>query len=130
MQTIDLFGPGRCMFASNFPVDKLLASPSLDSLEGLVAAQHSLVADLEEEDRRALFHDTAARVYKFVAPPLAAPASPATPAAPTTTTQAEGQEQEQKQGGGEGPTASVAAMEAPAEGKEEAAAAAEAEATV
>lgn len=67
-QTIDLFGPGRCMFASNFPVDKLLAS--LDSLEALVAAQHALVADMEEEDRRALFHDTAARVYKFVASPV------------------------------------------------------------
>lgn len=40
-ETIGLFGPARCMFASNFPVDKLLAS--LDSLEGLVAAQHALV---------------------------------------------------------------------------------------
>lgn len=41
-QTIALFGPGRCMFASNFPVDKLLVA-SLESLEGLVAAQHALV---------------------------------------------------------------------------------------
>lgn len=62
-----MFGPARCMFASNFPVDKQLAS--LESLEPLVAAQHALVADMEEEDRRVLFHDTAARVYKFLAPP-------------------------------------------------------------
>jgi predicted TIM-barrel fold metal-dependent hydrolase len=60
LATIDCFGPGRSMFASNFPVDRLYSTASM-----LYAAFHGLVADFSDHDRKALFHDTAIRVYRL-----------------------------------------------------------------
>ena len=55
---IDLFGPSRCMFGSNFPVDSVCAS--LPTIFGGFAA---IVADLAPDERRGLFHDNAIRIY-------------------------------------------------------------------
>ncbi len=60
LATLDCFGPGRAMFASNFPVDRLYSSA-----DALYAAFHDLVADFSDHDRKALFHDTACRVYRL-----------------------------------------------------------------
>ncbi len=57
---IDCFGPERCMFESNFPVDKQSCSYAV-----LWNAFKKLVADGSESDRSALFHDTATRVYRL-----------------------------------------------------------------
>jgi predicted TIM-barrel fold metal-dependent hydrolase len=58
--TIAIFGIARCMFASNFPVDGLVAS--LDTiLDGFDRATRSF----GEETRRALFHDNAMRIYRL-----------------------------------------------------------------
>jgi predicted TIM-barrel fold metal-dependent hydrolase len=57
-QTIDLFGPARCLFGSNFPIEKLWTSYA--ELVGVVRACLSGFADHE---RRAVLHDTAARLY-------------------------------------------------------------------
>ncbi|MFT5046666.1 MAG: L-fuconolactonase [Porticoccaceae bacterium] len=58
MHTIECFGPDRCMFASNFPVDKLsIAYPIL--YNGL----KKLVADFSEDEKDAMFYGTAARIY-------------------------------------------------------------------
>jgi predicted TIM-barrel fold metal-dependent hydrolase len=59
--TIDIFGVDRCMFASNFPVDSVCAT--FDEIYG---GFFEIVADLPESDRRALFHDNAARYYRPV----------------------------------------------------------------
>jgi predicted TIM-barrel fold metal-dependent hydrolase len=57
---IDQFGPDRCMFESNFPVDK----PSY--AYGVVwNAFKRLSKDYSSSERAALFHDTAARVYRL-----------------------------------------------------------------
>lgn len=57
---IDCFGPDRCMFESNFPVDKLSVSyPVLWNAFKLIGAAYS------EPERQALFHDTAKRVYRL-----------------------------------------------------------------
>ncbi len=56
---IELFGPRRCMFASNFPMDKV--SGSLATLYG---AFDRITADLDDADRRALFAETALRFYR------------------------------------------------------------------
>ncbi len=56
---IAIFGADRCMFASNYPVDKL-AGPFSTIFDGFRQA----VADLEDSDRRLLFHDNAARYYR------------------------------------------------------------------
>jgi predicted TIM-barrel fold metal-dependent hydrolase len=57
---IDCFGPERCMFESNFPVDKQSCSYHV-----LYNAFKKMVADRSEADKAALFHDTAHRVYRL-----------------------------------------------------------------
>ena len=60
--TIEQFGAERCMFESNFPVDKMSCSyVTLWNAFKLVAAGAS------PAEKAALFHDTAARVYKVEA---------------------------------------------------------------
>ncbi len=59
-EMVVLFGAERCMFGSNFPVDKLWVSYS-----DMIAAYRSAAAELNEIERRALMHDTAWRVYGF-----------------------------------------------------------------
>lgn len=63
---LDCFGAERCMFESNFPVDK--ASVSWGVLNN---AFKKLVADGSEAEKDALFHDTANRVYRLDAPAAA-----------------------------------------------------------
>ena len=57
---IELFGVKRCMFASNFPPDKVSYSYGI----GLNAMKR-LVADLNGEERHALFYDSASRFYRL-----------------------------------------------------------------
>ena len=58
--TIAIFGPDRCMFASNYPVDSL-AGPFETIFAGFAAA----AADRSAEERRKLFHDNAVRIYRL-----------------------------------------------------------------
>ena len=58
--TIEKFGVARCMFESNFPVDKLSCSYGV-----LWNAFKRLTADYSADEKAALFHDTAARVYRL-----------------------------------------------------------------
>jgi L-fuconolactonase len=55
---IEAFGPARCMFESNFPVDKGMCSYAV-----LWNAFKRLAAGASEAERHALFAGTAARVY-------------------------------------------------------------------
>ncbi|MEQ8858601.1 MAG: amidohydrolase family protein [Pseudomonadales bacterium] len=57
---IDCFGVERCMFESNFPVDKRSCSYHV-----LYNAFKKLVADASADEKRELFHDTACRVYRL-----------------------------------------------------------------
>jgi len=60
LHCIDLFGADRCMFESNFPVDRDSCSYNI-----LWNSFKRMTADLAETDRAALFHDTAVRVYRL-----------------------------------------------------------------
>lgn len=64
---IDTFGPSRCMFESNFPVDKRGAGYAV-----LWNAFKRIAADYSADDKRLLFHDTAATAYRL---PTVGPAS-------------------------------------------------------
>jgi predicted TIM-barrel fold metal-dependent hydrolase len=55
---IALFGPARCMFESNFPVDKGMCSYPV-----LWNAFKRIAAGASAAEKAALFHDTAARFY-------------------------------------------------------------------
>jgi len=58
--TIDRFGASRCMFESNFPVDKLSCSYTV-----LWNSFKRLSKGYSADERAALFYGTAARVYRL-----------------------------------------------------------------
>jgi predicted TIM-barrel fold metal-dependent hydrolase len=59
-QTIEMFGPTRCLFGSNFPIEKLWTRYS-----DLIAAYQDALTPLGEAVQRAALHDNAARVYRL-----------------------------------------------------------------
>jgi predicted TIM-barrel fold metal-dependent hydrolase len=60
LETIEAFGVSRCMFASNFPVDKLYSD--FDTLYG---AFRQITKDFSPDEQRMLFHDNAERYYRL-----------------------------------------------------------------
>jgi predicted TIM-barrel fold metal-dependent hydrolase len=60
LHCIEQFGPERCMFESNFPVDKIACSYTV-----LWNAFKRLAHDFSASEQASLFHDTAARVYRL-----------------------------------------------------------------
>lgn len=59
-EAIDIFGPERCMFASNYPVDSLATS-----YKNLWLTLDDITSDLSLEERTALFSGTALRAYRI-----------------------------------------------------------------
>ncbi len=59
-ETIGIFGAGRCLFGSNFPIEKLWTSYSV-----LLEAYRDAVATLAVKEQRAVLHDTAMNVYRI-----------------------------------------------------------------
>jgi predicted TIM-barrel fold metal-dependent hydrolase len=55
-----VFGPGRCLFGSNFPIEKLWTSYG-----ELLGAYRDAVASLTPKEQLAVLHDTAVRVYRI-----------------------------------------------------------------
>jgi len=60
LDAIDAFGTKRCMFASNFPVDKLFST-----YDDVFNAFKTITRNFSDDERRALFHDNAERVYRL-----------------------------------------------------------------
>lgn len=60
LHMIDCFGPERCMFESNFPVDKRSLSYHV-----LYNGLKKMVADFSESEKDRMFHGTAAEVYRI-----------------------------------------------------------------
>ncbi len=58
--TIEKFGVERCMFESNFPVDRVTCSYAI-----LWNSFKRLTAEYSSDEKAQLFHDTAARVYRL-----------------------------------------------------------------
>jgi predicted TIM-barrel fold metal-dependent hydrolase len=58
LTTIELFGPDRCLFASNFPVDGLCAT-----FDTIYSGFRTIVGELSSDEQRKLFHDNAVRIY-------------------------------------------------------------------
>ena len=57
-ETVELFGPERCMFGSNFPIEKLWTTYA-----EVVRVINECVAGLSAGEQRAVLHDTASRLY-------------------------------------------------------------------
>jgi predicted TIM-barrel fold metal-dependent hydrolase len=60
LEAIDMFGAGRCVFASNFPVDGLRVT-----FGRMFEDCKRMTQDFSPAERRALFHDNAARFYRL-----------------------------------------------------------------
>lgn len=60
LETIDVFGVGRCMFASDVPTDKLYAG-----YDAIMGAFSRIVAGFSLEERDALFAANAQRIYRL-----------------------------------------------------------------
>jgi predicted TIM-barrel fold metal-dependent hydrolase len=58
--TVDLFGATRCVFGSNFPIEKLWTSYA-----GLVDAMRVSLEKYSREERRSILHDNAIRLYRL-----------------------------------------------------------------
>jgi predicted TIM-barrel fold metal-dependent hydrolase len=60
LEAIDAFGVGRCMFGTNWPVDRLYSD-----LPALVNAYRTLISDLGEQAQRDLLLHNAERFYRM-----------------------------------------------------------------
>ncbi len=60
LHMIDVFGPERCMFESNFPVDRMSLSYAV-----LWNGIKRIAAEFSESDQDAMFSGTATRVYRL-----------------------------------------------------------------
>lgn len=60
LTAIDIFGVDRCMFASNFSVDKLYSS-----YDAVFNAFKEITADFSDSEALKLFHDNAERYYRL-----------------------------------------------------------------
>ncbi len=58
--TIDCFGPQRCMFESNFPVDKLSISYHV-----MWNGMKKIAANYSKDEQHAMFYGTAERIYRL-----------------------------------------------------------------
>jgi predicted TIM-barrel fold metal-dependent hydrolase len=58
LAALDVFGVGRAMFASNFPVDGLCAS-----FDAIASGMCAIMRGFAAAERRAFFHDNAIRIY-------------------------------------------------------------------
>jgi predicted TIM-barrel fold metal-dependent hydrolase len=59
-QAIDLFGAHRCMWASNFPVDGLVAS-----FAEILRSMLAITREMPRAERLRIFHGTASEVYRL-----------------------------------------------------------------
>lgn len=59
-ETVALFGAHRCLWGSNFPIEKLWTTYA-----DLLNAQRAAIAGFSAADRTAIFNDTASRVYRL-----------------------------------------------------------------
>ena len=59
-ETVALFGPERCLFGSNFPIEKLWTG-----FGGLLGAYRQALAHLSQAEQAAIFSGTAQRLYRL-----------------------------------------------------------------
>lgn len=59
-ETIDLFGPDRCLVASDFPTDRLFGT-----FDATLGAYAEIIADYSDDERRAMWGRNADRIYRL-----------------------------------------------------------------
>lgn len=59
-ETVEIFRAERCIWGSNFPIEKLWTDYA-----SILDAVRAAIASLDDADQRAILHDTAARLYRL-----------------------------------------------------------------
>lgn len=59
-ETLAMFGAERCLYGSNYPIEKLWTT-----YDRIIAVMRECLSGLSGQERRAVFHDTAKRVYRL-----------------------------------------------------------------
>ncbi|MBT3169921.1 MAG: amidohydrolase family protein [Rhodospirillaceae bacterium] len=59
-EVVAIFGAERCLFGSNFPIEKLWTSYA-----DLIGAHRAALAPFSKAEQRAILHDNAARIYRL-----------------------------------------------------------------
>jgi predicted TIM-barrel fold metal-dependent hydrolase len=59
-QTVEIFGAGRCLYGSNFPIEKLWTD-----YRTLYTSFRGAIGDLSEADQKLILYETAARLYRI-----------------------------------------------------------------
>lgn len=59
-ETLDMFGAARCLYGSNYPIEKLWTT-----YDRIIAVMRECTAQLSADERRAVFHDNARRIYRL-----------------------------------------------------------------
>jgi predicted TIM-barrel fold metal-dependent hydrolase len=59
-ETVAIFGANRCLYGSNFPIEKLWTDYAR-----LYRTFRDAIAYLDEKQQWAILHDTAARLYRI-----------------------------------------------------------------
>jgi predicted TIM-barrel fold metal-dependent hydrolase len=59
-ETVALFGADRCLYGSNFPIEKLWTD-----YPALIEAHRAAISNLTPTEQRSILHDTAVRVYRL-----------------------------------------------------------------
>jgi predicted TIM-barrel fold metal-dependent hydrolase len=60
LATVGVFGASRCVFGSNFPIEKLWTD-----YRSVIEAHRAALAPLPEAEQRAILHDNAIRLYRI-----------------------------------------------------------------
>jgi predicted TIM-barrel fold metal-dependent hydrolase len=60
LEAVDLFGPDRCLVASDFPTDRLFGT-----FDGTLGAYAEIIAGFSDDERRAMWGRNADRVYRL-----------------------------------------------------------------
>jgi predicted TIM-barrel fold metal-dependent hydrolase len=59
-ETVTMFGADRCLYGSNFPIEKLWTD-----YKALCQTFRNAIAQLSEKEQAAILHDTAAQLYRL-----------------------------------------------------------------
>lgn len=60
-ECLEMFGAARCVYGSNYPIEKLWTA-----YKPIVEAYQMALAHLPETDQQAIFHDNAERLYRLI----------------------------------------------------------------
>jgi predicted TIM-barrel fold metal-dependent hydrolase len=59
-ETLEMFGPERAVFGSNFPIESLWTT-----YDSIVRVMRECIAERSSAEQRAILHDNAQRIYRL-----------------------------------------------------------------